>query len=132
MVQAHTKEAKLMATVRIYCECCGENVPLEIEPMSTDELNGDKIWGDIVCPECHFVIATLTADESGIYAIEKVGDAIGAPRKITMKSAMGLRFTAGFIADVEISRWLRFRLKVAALMIQAAIWMTGASLSWEG
>ena len=63
-----------MTSVKIYCGGCGEYVPLIIEPLHVDELNGETIWGDVVCPECHFVIDTLTADEPGTYDIVKTDD----------------------------------------------------------
>ena len=38
---------------------------------STDELN-ESAWGDIVCPECSFIIATITVNEPGKYVFKKV------------------------------------------------------------
>jgi len=63
-----------MTKVRIFCEVCEEDTPLFIEPLQSDDLNGDKIWGDIVCSVCHFVIATISADEPGEYEIVRKVD----------------------------------------------------------
>jgi len=60
-------------TVKFYCEYCETHQPVEIEPIRCDDLNPVP-WGDIVCSVCHFVIATMTADESGIYDIVKQDD----------------------------------------------------------
>ena len=46
--------------VKIYCGCCANCVSIVIEPT-----------GNIVCPKCHFVISTLTADEPSEYDIVK-------------------------------------------------------------
>lgn len=55
--------------VRFYCEICDQAQPVEIEPLETDDLNkGKPPWGDIVCNECHLVIATISADTPGIYS----------------------------------------------------------------
>jgi len=56
--------------IRLYCEQCKEFQPVEIEPVQGDNLN-PMPWGDIICADCHFVIATLVADELGIYSIVK-------------------------------------------------------------
>jgi hypothetical protein len=58
--------------VRIYCECCGCHQPLLIEEMRSDELNGQAIWGDLLCSICKLVIATLTVEEPGQYEFRKV------------------------------------------------------------
>jgi hypothetical protein len=58
--------------VRFYCEVCDEHKCVLIEPLETDELNkGKPPWGDIVCVECHFVIATISADIPGIYKFSR-------------------------------------------------------------
>ena len=59
--------------IRIWCETCQKSTALYIEPLGCDDLNGDAIWGDIVCSECGLVIATLTADEPGNYDIVRMG-----------------------------------------------------------
>jgi transcription initiation factor TFIIIB Brf1 subunit/transcription initiation factor TFIIB len=59
---------------KIYCENCGKRVPLEIDHMRSDDLNGDVIWGDLVCSKCKLVIATLEVDSPGIYEFVKVSD----------------------------------------------------------
>ena len=47
--------------VKIHCGCCGNYVPIVIEPMRSN----------IVCPKCHSTITTLTADEPSEYDIVK-------------------------------------------------------------
>lgn len=61
-----------MSEVNFYCEHCDEAMPVIIEAMVKDELNGDIIWGDIVCKSCHLVIATVTVGEPGKYEFTKV------------------------------------------------------------
>ncbi len=52
-------------------------MPIEIEPLKTDDLNkGKPPWGDIVCDECHFVIATISANEPGIYQFSRLEEAV--------------------------------------------------------
>jgi len=58
---------------RIYCKNCAKSQPMLIEPM-TDEKHYKKPWGDLVCRECSFVIATITVDEPGVYEFVKVRD----------------------------------------------------------
>ena len=60
--------------MKFFCEYCGNIQEVEIEPLSTDKLNKPKIWADILCKECHFVIATIEAEEPGIYNFIKVKD----------------------------------------------------------
>lgn len=52
---------------KFFCELCETAQPVIIEPCKKDSLNGEKIWGDIVCKECHLVIATIECDEAGEY-----------------------------------------------------------------
>jgi hypothetical protein len=52
--------------IRFYCEFCEEHRPIEIEPLRKDDLNGNVAWGDILCKECHFVIATVTSEVEGV------------------------------------------------------------------
>lgn len=61
----------IQAIVRFYCRCCGEQRHVIIESLQTDELNDPVIWGDIVCAHCSFVIATISAEEPGVYEIVK-------------------------------------------------------------
>ena len=62
--------------VRFYCEGCGKYKNVKIEPLETDELNkGKPPWGDIVCVECHLVIATISADVPGTYSFIREGEA---------------------------------------------------------
>lgn len=63
-----------MSDVRFYCESCDERVPVDIEHLRKDVLNGDVAWGDIICAMCFFVIATVSAEEEGIYDFVKVGE----------------------------------------------------------
>ena len=53
--------------VRFYCSLCEKTQPVIISPLQKDSLNGDRIWGDIVCSVCYGVIATIEADEPGRY-----------------------------------------------------------------
>ena len=61
-----------------YCEFCDQRVEVEIEPLKKDALN-DVPWGDIVCATCHFVIATISADEPGVYQFIKVAELPSGP-----------------------------------------------------
>lgn len=65
-----------MMSVRFYCDACEKSQLVEIEPLTTDDLNPDKAWGDIVCKVCHLVIATISTniEEQGIYDVVKVGE----------------------------------------------------------
>lgn len=63
-----------LPAVKFYCESCQEHKKVEIEPLSTDALNINRIWGDIICADCHFVIATISASEAGIYQLVKVAE----------------------------------------------------------
>ena len=58
--------------IRFYCTACQKSQSVIIERLETDVLNGSKIWGDIICKECHFVIATVEADEPGQYDFIKI------------------------------------------------------------
>jgi len=62
--------------VNFYCESCECFHAVEIEEMKQDDLNGDDIWGDIVCSVCHLVIATVIVDKPGKYefVLKKDGD----------------------------------------------------------
>lgn len=57
--------------VRVYCERCDEPRPIQEIDLQRDALN-PKPWGDIVCPVCHFVIATLSADRPGRYRLVRL------------------------------------------------------------
>ena len=59
-------------SVKIYCECCDKHQPVRIDRMTKDHLNGENIWGDLCCSQCHLVIATLTVEEEGVYEFKKV------------------------------------------------------------
>lgn len=60
-------------TVKIYCELCEESQPVLIDRMQKDDLNGDKIWGDLVCSVCKLVITSLETDEPGVYEFVRTG-----------------------------------------------------------
>lgn len=45
----------------IYCSTCGKTQPMITDEMSADHLN-DMHAMDLMCSECHLVIATLHAD----------------------------------------------------------------------
>lgn len=64
--------------VRFYCDACDEHREVIIERLQKDDLNGDMIWGDIVCKECHLVIATISADAPGVYEFKKVEPDVSA------------------------------------------------------
>jgi hypothetical protein len=61
-----------LGDVRIYCGSCDYDAPMIIDQMQKDSLNGDKIWGDLVCGRCRSVIATISVNEPGIYQFKKV------------------------------------------------------------
>lgn len=61
-----------MAKVWFYCESCGRHMLINIEPMVKDDLNGNVVWGDIVCAVCHFVIATVSVEEEGTYRFVRI------------------------------------------------------------
>ena len=53
--------------IKIYCDICKKHVNIFIEPVTRENYN--VFWGDIVCPECNYIIATLTTDKPGTYRI---------------------------------------------------------------
>jgi uncharacterized protein YlaI len=57
--------------LKFYCEVCGELKPVEIKKIEKDDLN-EKPWGDILCSDCHFVIATVSADKEGYLIFKEV------------------------------------------------------------
>lgn len=58
--------------VRFFCSTCDANKEVVIEPLKSDDLNkGKDPWGDIVCVDCHLVIATISAKQPGIYRFER-------------------------------------------------------------
>ena len=62
--------------VLFYCISCQEHRHVKIESLKADDLNkGKDPWGDIVCENCHLVIATISAKQPGIYEFQlKVSD----------------------------------------------------------
>ena len=65
-----------MSKVKFYCETCSGYEPIIYRPAIFESLQKDSegkvIPGDILCKECHFVIASFSADEPGEYEIVKV------------------------------------------------------------
>ena len=59
--------------VKFYCDHCEKHREVIIEPLQRDSLNGDAVWGDIICTSCRVIIATITSDEPGIYQFVRVG-----------------------------------------------------------
>ena len=59
--------------VSFYCENCKTQRAIQAISVGTDDLT-PKPWGDIVCQECQFVIATIVAQEPGTYRVERTGD----------------------------------------------------------
>lgn len=57
--------------VLFYCEQCEQARPVLIEPLVTDD-RGGLPWGDIVCSVCNFVIATISANQPGIYVFKRL------------------------------------------------------------
>lgn len=53
--------------IKFYCSSCQKNQPVIIEEFKKDQLNGEKIWADVVCSQCHLVLISLEADEPGIF-----------------------------------------------------------------
>jgi hypothetical protein len=64
--------------VSIYCSTCGKFQVLEIVNMGPWGVNPEgsinRNWGDLLCSECHLVIATLSVDIPGVYQFIKVGE----------------------------------------------------------
>ncbi len=60
-----------MSKTEIYCECCGGFKPLTIKMEKDVSFPDQGIWGDILCSDCSFVIASVQGDESGEYEIVK-------------------------------------------------------------
>jgi len=54
---------------KVHCEVCGKHQLVNPIQLRKDRLN-KKPWGDIVCSECHFVIATISADVEGDIILE--------------------------------------------------------------
>lgn len=56
--------------IKFYCEHCGIMQRIKKAYASTDDLN-EVPWDDIVCNECHFVIATFESDKEGELVIKE-------------------------------------------------------------
>jgi hypothetical protein len=54
--------------VQIWCKACKSPRTVGDLHLGADVLN-PKPWADIVCPTCFDVIATVSADEPGVYRI---------------------------------------------------------------
>ena len=55
--------------VKFYCKACGTFQNVEIEPAQQDDLSHHL--ADVICAECHSVVAVITANESGKYVFAK-------------------------------------------------------------
>lgn len=42
-----------------WCECCDAITPAILEPLEHEDTTGKFLGGDVVCADCHFVIATM-------------------------------------------------------------------------
>lgn len=61
--------------ILIYCEGCDKKQPMRIDYMRQDtNFPHQGIWGDICCAECFLVLNSITVDEEGIYAFQKIAD----------------------------------------------------------
>ena len=96
--------------INFYCECCDCHQPVHIEYLQADDMNkGKPPWGDIVCTECNFVIATISAPEPGVYRFVKVAvapisnddlrDALRPTKRRNPWTALGFCF---FLASVVV------------------------------
>ena len=63
---------------RVYCSTCDKFQLLEMVDMGRWGQSPDNQvqhnWGDLLCSECHLVIATLAVDKPGVYRFVKVGE----------------------------------------------------------
>ena len=58
-----------------YCETCESVGPLGIEDMVPDSVHPEKgIWGDMICMQCFSMIASVKANEAGIYTFVEIED----------------------------------------------------------
>lgn len=48
----------LDAITHFWCEVCGKIQPILFEGAKTQDTTGEFAGGDIVCQQCHFIIAT--------------------------------------------------------------------------
>lgn len=58
-----------MSDVKIYCEVCNAPKPATIEMTKDVTFSKQGIWGDILCSDCSFVIATVTGEIEGKYEL---------------------------------------------------------------
>ena len=47
------------AQTHFWCEQCGRIQPVSFEGFTGTDVSEDFIGGDILCDECHFIIATM-------------------------------------------------------------------------
>lgn len=52
--------------VKFFCEPCRKAQSVIIEKVTKDKRNKTP-WGDILCKECRFVIATISSEQEGGY-----------------------------------------------------------------
>jgi len=63
--------------VKFFCEICQSHQCVEVDKVQSDELNDGDPWGDIVCIECRFIIATYSAEKPGVLVFVPDGDKNG-------------------------------------------------------
>lgn len=62
--------------MQAYCKTCDAFMPVPVVAMRQDVAIA---WaeGDMLCPICSSIIATLKTDQDGLFAFHRVGDLIG-------------------------------------------------------
>ena len=59
-----------MSGLKFYCEVCDKCQPIKPVVLKQDnEFPENGIWDDIVCDHCHFVIATVFAEQEGTVSL---------------------------------------------------------------
>ena len=60
--------------IKFYCEVCGKSQDVILEDMTKDVLNKKFPWGDILCKECKFVIATMivTGKLTNLHSLHRI------------------------------------------------------------
>ena len=56
----------------MFCDTCGKHEPVWVDPMTKDDLNGEKIWGDVCCMKCKLVLITIEVPSEGMWDFTKV------------------------------------------------------------
>jgi hypothetical protein len=60
---------------RIYCKQCDDMTPFIVTARERDPFTlGQGAEGDIICPRCMSVLATIVFEEEGLFAFQKVAD----------------------------------------------------------